>query len=356
MALHLVLGATRGFGAATTRALLARGESVRAMVLDPSRARLPAGVEVVAGNALHPVDLMDASDGCVSIVHGVRLAFHAWDPDLVRITAHVAQAAQYRRAAVVMPANAWGLKLIYDVPLPPRPPRIDFNDPRTRKGALLNQLEDILEAQALEDEGVSAIIVRAGDCFGPGVDNTLTGTTFRNALAGKSIPWFGNKPAQHPWTYMEDVGRVAADVLLQTLARGPAPARPPNKPEFVEIAAGNEHWPDEVMEGQNVERLSPRVTHVNIAPTITTDSSGWAALLARHAGHPKLGVSHYPDWVVRAAGKLRRDAGEMAELRWHWHAPILLDDADTRKRLPHYTPTTPDDAIQRTLAWFRAAA
>ena len=358
MALHLVLGATRGFGAATTRALLSRGESVRAMVLDPTRARLPPGVHAVAGNALKPVDLMDASEGCVSIIHGITTPFAQWDPDLVRITAHIVQTAQYRQAAIVLPTRVWGLKLLYNVPLKPRPPRIDFNDPMSRKGALLNQLEDMLEAQALEDHGVPAVMIRAGDCFGPGVHNSLTSATFQNALAGKPIPWFGSKTARHAWTYMEDVGTVAANAVLTTLARGPMPARP-SGPLFSqpdELPEGEDHWPDEIMERPAEERLSPRVVHLNIAPTICVDAAGWAAALSQHAGHASLPIKHYRDWVVRAAGKLRRDAQELSELRWHWHAPILLDDTATRTRFPEYVPTPAPEALARTFAWFKEAA
>ena len=48
--MHLIIGATGAFGGAVLRELVARGQSVRALVRDPARARLPAEVEVVQGD------------------------------------------------------------------------------------------------------------------------------------------------------------------------------------------------------------------------------------------------------------------------------------------------------------------
>ncbi|HEX8073750.1 MAG TPA: NAD(P)H-binding protein [Thermoleophilaceae bacterium] len=68
----LVTGATGKVGGATARALLARGDEVRALVRDPERATrlLPSGVECVAGDATDPESVARAARGC-------ELAFNA---------------------------------------------------------------------------------------------------------------------------------------------------------------------------------------------------------------------------------------------------------------------------------------
>jgi nucleoside-diphosphate-sugar epimerase len=68
----LVTGATGKVGHAVARALVARGDEVRALVRDPSRARvvLPAGVEAVRG------DVTDAAS-VVAAVQGCELVFNA---------------------------------------------------------------------------------------------------------------------------------------------------------------------------------------------------------------------------------------------------------------------------------------
>jgi nucleoside-diphosphate-sugar epimerase len=68
----LVTGATGKVGGATVRALLERGDEVRALVRDPDRAAglLPSGVELVRGDVTEPDTLPAAVAGC-------ELAFNA---------------------------------------------------------------------------------------------------------------------------------------------------------------------------------------------------------------------------------------------------------------------------------------
>jgi uncharacterized protein YbjT (DUF2867 family) len=59
----VVSGATGNVGREVVAALTARGEDVRAVVRDPRRASLPAGVDVVAGDLELPESLTPALDG-----------------------------------------------------------------------------------------------------------------------------------------------------------------------------------------------------------------------------------------------------------------------------------------------------
>jgi uncharacterized protein YbjT (DUF2867 family) len=59
----LVTGATGNVGAEVVRALVEAGEPVRALVRDPSTARLPAGVEAALGDLDRPGSLAQALDG-----------------------------------------------------------------------------------------------------------------------------------------------------------------------------------------------------------------------------------------------------------------------------------------------------
>jgi uncharacterized protein YbjT (DUF2867 family) len=64
----LVTGATGHVGGELVRALVARGAAVRALVRDPSRATLPAGVQAAAGD-------LTAPDTVTPALAGVRAAF-----------------------------------------------------------------------------------------------------------------------------------------------------------------------------------------------------------------------------------------------------------------------------------------
>jgi uncharacterized protein YbjT (DUF2867 family) len=59
----LVTGATGNVGAEAVQALVAAGEPVRALVRDPSTARLPAGVEAGLGDLDRPASLAHALEG-----------------------------------------------------------------------------------------------------------------------------------------------------------------------------------------------------------------------------------------------------------------------------------------------------
>ena len=71
----LVTGATGKVGNGLAAALLERGDEVRALVRDPSRAAavLPSGVEVVRGDATEPATLPPAVAGCELVFNAMGL-------------------------------------------------------------------------------------------------------------------------------------------------------------------------------------------------------------------------------------------------------------------------------------------
>ena len=71
----LVTGATGKVGGATARALLDRGDEVRALVRDPARAAelLPSGVDLVAGDVTDPPSLAAAVTGCELVFNAMGL-------------------------------------------------------------------------------------------------------------------------------------------------------------------------------------------------------------------------------------------------------------------------------------------
>lgn len=313
--MHLVLGSTGGFGGAMVRALLARGQSVRALVRDPSRARLPDGVQVIKGDVMRLPDVAAAAEGCASVIHGINLPYAEWDPGMIIATNRVIEAAKLAGAMIVFPANIYGLKPIYEVALPPNAPWLDGNDRPNKKGALRNLLEETL-AQNAEIDNVRTLIVRAGDLVGPGVDNGLVGPMFRNALAGKPIPWFGALTNGHAFTSVDDLAAVATGILLQT-----------DRPHLDIVAVAGDHYPN---------------------------AAAWAAALATAAGQAKLDVGLIASWKVRLMGLLDRQAREFAQVLYQWDGAMLLDDARARRALPDWTPTPAAESLASTMAWYRA--
>jgi nucleoside-diphosphate-sugar epimerase len=71
----LVTGGTGKVGNAVARALVARGDEVRALVRDPARAAavLPAGVEPVRGDVTFPDSVVTAAEGCELVFNAMGL-------------------------------------------------------------------------------------------------------------------------------------------------------------------------------------------------------------------------------------------------------------------------------------------
>jgi dihydroflavonol-4-reductase len=71
----LVTGATGKVGHALTRALLARGDDVRALVRSPERALklLPAGVEPIPGDVTDPASVVAAISGCELVFNAMGI-------------------------------------------------------------------------------------------------------------------------------------------------------------------------------------------------------------------------------------------------------------------------------------------
>lgn len=237
--MHLILGPTTPLGSATARHLRDRGEEVREF---PS-------------TALNSSDLLEASENCASIVFAEVPPWRRWEPDFVRMAVNVVHAAQDRRATILFFGNLYGRKVIYDVPLPAPPPRVDYNDPPTRLGEISNIVEDELESQQEEEDRVPLVVIRCGDLLPP-------------------TAWYGDKTIRHPFWDADAVARIAVETLLR-------------RPEGI--------------------------VHAN-APV---------AKLATYAEFP--GLRWIPEVVQRAAALVSPDAKDRAELRFHWHGPILLD-------------------------------
>src|SRR5204863_7654966 len=71
----LVTGATGKVGHAISSALLDRGDQVRALVRDPTRAAsvLPAGIEPVRGDVTDPESLAVAVEGCELVFNSMGM-------------------------------------------------------------------------------------------------------------------------------------------------------------------------------------------------------------------------------------------------------------------------------------------
>ncbi|MGA7615528.1 MAG: NAD-dependent epimerase/dehydratase family protein [Thermoanaerobaculia bacterium] len=311
----LVLGATGSFGGAITRELLRRGRPVRAIARDLARARSHFGgngVDFVSGDVLDRDRLDEVARGCAAIVHAINVPYHQWDPTMIRATENVIAAGRHVET-VIFPGNVYGLGSQTGHPLDEETP----NRPDSRKGRLRVTLEQRLQAATLGEE-IRAVVVRAGDYFGPTVRHGLVDPIFGNAARGKSIRYLGNGDALHQWVYVPDVASAAADLL--------------------DIAASLE--PFEIV---NVGGYTDR-------------QRAFLRTVASVAGRPNLAVRRTPWSMLRLVALFNPVVRELFELRYLFDDSVVLDDAKLRRLVPSFDYTPVEEAIRETLESYRSGS
>lgn len=307
----LVLGATGGIGGEVARQLRDAGWNVRALTRGPRPTPVEDGITWIAGDAMRRNDVMAAAEGCSVIVHAVNPpGYRRWDELVLPMLDNTIAAATAQRATIVLPGTVYNFgpdafpELREDSP----------EHPRTRKGGIRVELERRLRSATAG--GARAIVVRAGDFFGPKAGNNW----FSQGLVKPGRPVdVVNLPGRmgigHQWAYLPDVARTMVALLArrETLA-----------PFAVFHMAG--HW--DADGGQMAEAIR--------------------RVVVRRGGRaPKLRA--FPWRWLMLASPFVATLREMREMRYLWQMPVRLRN-DKLKSVLGDEPHTPlDEAIEATL-------
>ena len=302
----LVLGATGSFGGAMALELGSRSWRVRALVRDPGRLKNP-NIDAVQGDALDSATVAGAAEGAEIIVHGVNYPYHQWIPNMERVTSNALRAARAQRATLVFPGNVYGFGRQIDAPLPESAGMRATGN----KGRLRVRLETMLKAATADGEA-RALIVRAGDYFGPTVRNGLVDRVFGHAALGKPMQVFGRLDADHQWAYVPDLARMAVDLL----------------------ELGDRLEPFEIVHDRG---------HV------ARPQREFLRLVARRAGRPDLAIRRLPWALLWLAGLADPVLRELRELRYLFDEAVVIDDPRRRALLPDFRHTNVEQAVDETL-------
>lgn len=309
----LVLGATGGIGGEVARRLLATGWTVRALKrgLAAERAQRD-GIEWRRGDALDAAAVLDAARGCAVIVHAVNPpGYRDWDRLVLPMLDNTVAAAIATGATVVLPGTVYNYGPdAFDAPIRENAPQ----QPVTRKGAIRVELERRLEAATRR--GARAIIVRAGDFFGPRAGNSW----FSQGLVKPGRPVTrvaqpGDRGVGHQWAYLPDVARTMVELLdlRDTL------------PAFSRFHMDG-HWDADG----------------------TAIAAAIARVVARRNGTtPKLGAM--PWWLLRLIAPFQATLRELLEMRYLWRKPVRMDNRRLVATLGREPQTPLDEAIESTL-------
>jgi nucleoside-diphosphate-sugar epimerase len=310
---HLVLGAG-GVGRSTTTELVALGHTVTLVsrsgrVTDrPWGAADPEAVEVVAADARDASRLATLARGAASIVNALNPpSYTTWDADWPPVAAAILSASEASGAGLVIIGNLYGYGRVEGPMKEDQAMR-----PAGHKGRLRAQMW--ADALALHEAGrIRATELRSSDYFGPGttrMTSYLNDVIIDSLLAGRPafVP-LGRHDAPHSWTYVPDVGRLAA-----------------------RVATGDRGW--------------GRAWHVPTSAPRSFDEA--ADDVARIAGVRRRRLWVLPRALGTAAGVAVPFMRELRETRHQFERPFVLNSALTERTFG-LEPTPWEDALKVTI-------
>lgn len=305
----LVLGITGSIGAAVAAALARRGYRIRALVRrPPDRPLGPFPVDVKIGDAMSAGDVAAAADGVAVIVHGVNPpGYRNWREQGLPMLANTIAAARLTGATIAFPGNVY----VYG---PKSAQSVDERAPfaaTTAKGAVRVEMERMLAAAAAD--GIRSITLRAGDFFGPGVQNSWF--TQGIAAGGRNAkrlvdPTIGR--AGHAWAYVPDLAEAFARLID---ARHGLPAHT--------VLHFGGHW--------------------------LPDGRSMATAAQRAIGGKPLPIRRFPWALVPALGLVSPFMRELREMRWLWAQDLRLDNAALERVIGPEPHTSLDVAVAAAL-------
>lgn len=236
MSYHLVIGAG-GIGRSTAAALVARGHTVTLAArrgLDPGM----RGVRPLALDATDGTAVAAAAAGAASIVNAVNPASYVhWERDWPPMAEGILAGAERSGATLVTISNLYGYGRV-TAPITEQTPL----RPNGKKGE--TRVRMWLDALAAHEAGrVRATELRASDYFGAASSkgvSYLQQYVIDPAAAGKRVlrvP-MGDPDAEHSWTYLGDIGELAAVLATDERAWGCAWHVPTSEPRsMTQVAA-----------------------------------------------------------------------------------------------------------------------
>ena len=308
----LVLGATGGIGGEVARQLRDAGWEVRALrraADQPTEQK--HGITWVRGDALSREDVAAAAKGCSVIVHAVNPpGYRRWSELVLPMLDNTIAAAAAEHATVVLPGTVYNFGPDALPSVTERSPQ----NPITRKGAIRVEMEKRLEAFAATRG--RALIVRAGDFFGPRAGNSW----FSQGLIKPSLPiakitYPGVPGMGHQWAYLPDVARTVVKLLDRR-----------DSLERFAIFHMKGHWDHD---GAQMTRAIQRV-------------------VARRTGVEPT-VAGFPWWFIRLAAPFVTTFREMLEMRYLWRLPLRMDNAPLVSLIGAEPHTPLDQAVESSL-------
>ncbi|HHB8353773.1 TPA: NAD(P)H-binding protein [Klebsiella pneumoniae] len=282
----LILGASGGIGGEVARRLVADNWQVRALKRGAQIRDPEDGIQWIAGDALDGGQVAAAAAGCDVIVHAVNPpGYRHWRQQVLPMLRNTMQAAERQRALVVLPGTVYN----YGPDAFPLIAEEAAQQPVTRKGAIRAAME--LALKDYVQRGGRALIVRAGDFFGPRAGNNwFSQGLVKPGQLPRIISYPGAIGVGHQWAWLPDVAATIAALLARR------------------------------------RELEP---------------------FARYGGRAV--VKSFPWWLVKLAAPFNATLREMVEMHYLWRLPVRLRNDKLVDFLGAEPHTPLDSAVYQTL-------
>jgi nucleoside-diphosphate-sugar epimerase len=303
----LILGAQGRFGRAAVHAFAAAGWRVLAQVRRTPQSALPTGASWL------PIALDDTNALCAQaagasvVVYAVNPVYTAWREQLLPLARLGMDAAERLNARFMLPGNIYNFGAGMPALLNENTPQ----QPSTVKG----RLRCDLEAEMAAREGLTSVVLRAGDFFGAGRGSWFDLVITKSIQQGKLV-YPGPLELPHAWAYLPDLAQA-----FVALAQVPAAARF-ERLHFAGYSLTGTQWLaaiEEAARGLGLQR-----------------ARGF-----RHGAMP---------WrVIRFAGLVLPMWRELAAMAYLWQRPHALDGTRLAQRVGALATTPLPLALRRSL-------
>jgi nucleoside-diphosphate-sugar epimerase len=236
--MQTILGANGNIGKLLAKELTAYTDKIRLVSRNP--VKVNESDELLAIDLTQPgaVDKAVSGSEVVFLVVGLEYKAKVWEqywPALMRDTI---EACLKHNARLVFFDNVYMYDREHVSQLTEHTPV----NPSSRKGAVRKWIAEML-LEAVRVKGLTALIARSADFYGPGAENNfITQMVLKNLTTGNKPMWFVGKDIKHSFTYIPDAARATALLGNTSDAYGqvwhlPTDSRPVTGRQFITMIA-----------------------------------------------------------------------------------------------------------------------
>lgn len=283
LATPVVIGAGP-VGRAVAAELVARGHEPTVV----TRSATPVdGARSVAADVSDPAPAAAAIAGATVVFQCAQPAYHRWPEEFPALQSSILDACEQTGAALIATENTYGYGDVRSPFTPDMPMR-----PCSEKGRVRAEMWAELEAADASGR-VRTAAVRASDFFGPGVEGSVFGSRFFDAVrAGKKVEVMLSGDNLHSVTFVDDLAAALVTVAADPTAWG-------------------------------------RAWHAPTAPAISQREL--VELAARVAGTDST-ARVVPMWQIRLMGLFVKEVKEMVELAYEFEHDHVIDSSEFEQR------------------------